>query len=273
MSNIHGYSERGVVNAVFEAIAARKKGNLKLLRELLQCIVSWDSGEQYDPPDFDHYRVFVEHSLSDFGEPDLVLELRREERPVAVLFIEAKLETYHRSIGPLGNPRRKDIGYTWNASTVLHELFLKWAYVAHLRGLLPVRTDQKPPNVRRVLVYKEDKKKGRWIGKDPVVSVFHHEVLVPFLKDNDPLFVSLTTDAGPSNGPIPSESREEVLNSASRMLVENNHGDPGCKSLFLSNLCLLSWSSILQLAQAWELSRVMRELKRNNSKFKPPLFP
>lgn len=266
---LHGYSERGVVNAVFEEIVASEDENLNLFRELLKYIVSWDSGQRYEPPDFDHYRVFVEHSLSDFGEPDVVLVLWRAESVVAVLFIEAKRETFAHSIGPLNNLKRNDIVYHENASTILHELFLKWAYVASLRrGWLP------PKKGGRVRVYFRDKKKkGRWIGKDPVVLDFHETVLRPFLEDKNPLFVSLTTDDPQLSDSVSPVGSSNVKTAASNMLQLNRHVGEKQRDLFLSNLYLLPWSSILRLAASRGLERVKRELKRNRSKFTPSLFP
>jgi hypothetical protein len=74
---LHGYSERGVVNAVFETIASHPEG-AKILDDLLGRMVLWEnrySVRRFANPErrLVDFEIFVEPSLSDFGNPDVVV--------------------------------------------------------------------------------------------------------------------------------------------------------------------------------------------------------
>ena len=106
---LHGYSERGVVNAVFEVIACHPNGN-EVLGDLLGRLVRWQNRERVhrfvDPNrrlvDFE---IYIEPSLSDYGNPDVLVlatyepsdrgKLQRE-----AFFIEAKMEPFLVSSPP-----------------------------------------------------------------------------------------------------------------------------------------------------------------------------
>ena len=264
-SVLHGYSERGVVNALFEEMVSR--GDLKLFSKLFRCLISWTEARVYEPPVFDKVEVYIEHSLSDFGSPDVVLVLKSEERVVEVFFIEAKRETFAKTTQALDRPSHRKIRYTKNCSSILHELFLKWAYFAWIRGRLKTVGG----NNDRVRVYTgTEKAAGRYIGKDPVVLDFH-SLLGPFLQEHEPIFVTMTTDQIDGNGsPV---DQAVVLRRTEAIFDQNRHSTH--KGSFLSNLYLLPWLSVVQFAQGKNvhLDRFVREITRNQSKFHPPVIP
>lgn len=86
MNNIKivGYSERGAMNALFYGIALNKdeKAANEAMNEFLHM-----AGERETFQDFELYSEF---SLSDFGDPDLVITAKNELGKTIVFFIEAK---------------------------------------------------------------------------------------------------------------------------------------------------------------------------------------
>ena len=76
---IIGYSERGAMNALFYGMAFMKDENA--MKEFL-CLAGIS--------DLDNYKLYMEFSLSDFGDPDLVIKANKGEKEV-VIFVEAKV--------------------------------------------------------------------------------------------------------------------------------------------------------------------------------------
>lgn len=81
---IVGYSERGAMNALFYGIALNKdeKAANKAMNEFLHL-----AGETET---FHDFKLYSEFSLSDFGDPDLVITAENESGKTIVFFIEAK---------------------------------------------------------------------------------------------------------------------------------------------------------------------------------------
>ncbi len=82
---LHGYSERGVMNALFYGIAY--KGTTKDIREFL-CLAGIKKVEEYTD-----FEIIMEGSLSDFGDSDAIIIAKRKnnEMDQTVFFIEAKV--------------------------------------------------------------------------------------------------------------------------------------------------------------------------------------
>ena len=83
-SDLRGYSERGMINAIAYEIALAQDGN-SLCSDLLSECTFPHSGAQVGT--VSEVRLRVEQSFSDFGDMDLLLLLKSQE-PHAV-FIEA----------------------------------------------------------------------------------------------------------------------------------------------------------------------------------------
>lgn len=81
---LHGYSERGVMNALFYGIAY--KGTTEDIREFL-CLAGIKKEEYTD------FEIIMEGSLSDFGDSDAIIIAKRnnEKNGKTVFFIEAKV--------------------------------------------------------------------------------------------------------------------------------------------------------------------------------------
>jgi len=88
------YGERGVLNALVVALAARPD-EAEQWRSLLE-VVMWVGGNK--PPwvttKFDSVNVIVELGLSDFGNPDLIVVAKDENGETNLFLVEAKIQRY-----------------------------------------------------------------------------------------------------------------------------------------------------------------------------------
>jgi hypothetical protein len=87
--NVLGYSERGIVNALFYEIS-HSPSSLALLQGLLA--LSHFPGLGWTPKKLTKATVLLEQSLSDFGDADAILLLDSDDEKTAV-FIEAKVKS------------------------------------------------------------------------------------------------------------------------------------------------------------------------------------
>lgn len=79
---IIGYSERGAMNALFYGMALNNdEAAMKEFLKLAE-IPDWNI--------YSNFKLYMEFSLSDFGDPDLVIKANNGERSV-VIFVEAKV--------------------------------------------------------------------------------------------------------------------------------------------------------------------------------------
>lgn len=335
MSKLHGYSERGVVNAVFETIAAHPDGT-ELLDDLLGMLVLWEnrgsvcrfSTSNQRLIDFE---IHIEPSLSDFGDPD-VLVLADFQNPDdnslwrETFFVEAKVEpflvsspltkeeldsaerhTKGRESDPFQppNPRllaefltdcdfggfltrpNNDIKNLWralvghalpdpefyrkNASTILHELFLKYRFwETHLAAL----TDEHLVRHRTmgIKAYSgQDPDRQRGVGSDPVVLR-----LVRRLRERRSMarFVSLTTDPPPAPELTGGRSWPLGMAVANRFLKMSEWNDrdlgwtPGNpRGSWYELSYLMSWFDVWDWAGHHALGRVRESLTANEEKF------
>ena len=239
---LHGYSERGVVNALFEDLV--HANDVDLLRRVLKDMVPYDPKSALTVPDFDSFAVYVEPSLSDFGAPDVVVFLTKAADDVAVLFIEAKLCTFMQSVG-------KAPDYSNNSSSILHELFLKMQFWAH---------SQAPEELAGGVDVYDGVTSQRSFGKDSMVLDLAQRICGA----GEAFFVALATDD------IDTESRKPVdattvLTEVGRMFVENKKAHP---LDYHKYLFLMQWQRVYALAeQEPRLGKTERELQRNETKF------
>lgn len=82
---LNGYSERGIMNAVFYHIALKKD------TDLLEKIINEANIEGID--EIDSVSFFMEGSLSKFGDPDLVIKIVNKTG-THIIFVEAKVSSY-----------------------------------------------------------------------------------------------------------------------------------------------------------------------------------
>lgn len=280
---IHGYSERGVVNALFESLVAAD--DIQLFREFLSLMVHWDRLPEEIPaqsvpeekpahpvPEFDAYEVFIDASLSDFGDPDVLVFLKREDRDVGGYFIEAKMETFLHS-SPLVEDAEKS-RYTSNASSLLHELFLKLHFVGACHSPNRWLAGNLVAGVERV--YDKDKRAQRKIGENHMVLALARRLRRFILSEREPWYVSLTTDPDTRDPAAPADSGN-VMKLVSRILKWNPPKEPGLsieiEATFQNRLLLLSWQKVFSFVNDRghsTLARVCHQLERNIPKFKFP---
>ena len=265
---IQGYSERGLVNALFEALDAHEN-RCELLADLLEncCWVRpMRPGQRMEiKRPITGFEVFIEPSLSMFGEPDAVLFVNtRERRDAQVFFIEAKRETFLGSA--MSGVNRDDAKALEThlrkySSSVLHELFVKGRF----HDL--VRRDDGPELLRRGLkVFPRDRKKGRSIGRDPMVLALAHRLS----QCPAAYFVALTTDSTPAPSQIWNVA-EKVRELMVQIDETNRDADPGfaCDG-YTKPLCgwvecslILSWLDIYAWAEQARLNRITGVLRDN----------
>jgi hypothetical protein len=99
---IGGYSERGIVNALFYDIAFSEKA-LALLADFLNILTLFPDNNLKEYINHFHTitdaKILIEQSLSDFGDPDVILLLSggdgKDNSPIwkCAIFIEAKVST------------------------------------------------------------------------------------------------------------------------------------------------------------------------------------
>lgn len=328
---LHGYSERGVVNAVFETIANHENG-AALLEDLLDLLLPWDGrggGELLTRRgrrlvDFD---IYIEPSLSDFGNPDvLVFACYRD--PVEgteeweTFFIEAKMEPFLMSSPPTAeelsktptstetkwnDPReatdyrelagilttcdfdpleaaneveelwRALVGhaiptrayYQTNASSLLHELFMKYRFwethIHSSRGDRPTWADLK----NGVRVYSGEKEDGRRkIGADPTVLRLVHRLRQQGVVAH---FVSMTTDPPPAPDEVAAQRQWPLGMAVTRHLAEIyewNNGPCNPWGMWCELACQLSWFDVRAWSARYQLRRVQQALDENEEKFR-----
>lgn len=83
---IIGYSERGAMNALFYGIALDQENNgIKAMKKFLEL------ANFKDVDDYSDFELYPEFSLSDFGDPDLMIKAKYKHKDSVLFFIEAKV--------------------------------------------------------------------------------------------------------------------------------------------------------------------------------------
>lgn len=269
MTMIHGYSERGLVNALFETLVGAQDAQ-RLLRTLLSktTFLHWDKpASRFEVnPDIVGFEVFIEPSLSDFGSPDVLLLVKYSDGPEDAFFIEAKRETFESSAPGIKDSKR----LSSNASTILHELFLKARFHLLARSV--------PGKLQEgVFVYHGDgtgkRPKKRKIGKDQMVL----DLARRLSELPTAYFVALTTDRTPQPGHVCPDivnisnlmfRIDELNKDADPGLDPDPYGDP--RGGWVECSLLLTWQDVYNWAQSEQLDRMTRTLDENISKLKLP---
>lgn len=90
--NIHGYSERGVMNALFYGIAYEQVE--KKQRAAIQAIINAESINE-TKTNYQKFDFYMEFSLSEFGSPDLIIIVTDDKGQKTAFFVEAKVSNGH----------------------------------------------------------------------------------------------------------------------------------------------------------------------------------
>jgi len=280
---VHHYSERGLMNALVQAITSKADGSL--LPVMFDNVFSVDSGLRLSYEFLNLGRpleveVFVEPSLSEFGAPDAVILVKGPQGNPIAFYVEAKLCPFFTSSRQ--QPKGGTAAYRKNASTILHELYMK----ASLHQELKTCQDLSALSFK---VY-ADESRPRKLGKDPQVLN-----LAKRLAKCKAYYLAITTD--PSRDAVETWTwGEEVSKSVQQMECWNHTPVKRAdKGLDLSNLDLtkpmtispvtpsvreqwhkavvhLSWSDVLKIAREKGLKDLVAAINENKGKFSfPPM--
>lgn len=162
--DIIGYSERGAMNALFYGIAL--KNDTENMKKFLKIA---GIEEEYIK-----YTVYSEFSLSDFGDPDMVIIAEKKEGGKEVIFIEAKvscgkkfdLSKQHESHNKYIENEEYESGQSSNLFFQLRQKY----YFFQTKGDVEKQKDLNIPPL--IKYYNQKKTEVRRIGKNKVVLDF-----------------------------------------------------------------------------------------------------
>lgn len=178
---IYGYSERGAMNALFYGMALDKERGDESMRVFIKDLAKIEGN-------FSEFELFNEFSLSDFGNPDMMIKAKNEKGQNVVFFIEAKAscckyynlfeqENHHEDYMKGGD--KYDKGH---ASNLYFQLRLKNYFFRLLHDFYGDSLEQKQQSMiiekDPKLRLKQSRDRNRKIGKNIVV-----EKMVNKLKD------------------------------------------------------------------------------------------
>lgn len=269
---INGYSERGLVNALFESIAVSADA-CSNLQELLRYCTSNEELRKHCEKMTD-FEIYIEPSLSDFGNPDVVLFIKGDSidssitdiikpqsKDLCVIFIEAKLCPFLSSSPLPSNVRHP---YNANASTILHELFLKARFCQCIKKEMDLNLGQN--------IYVTETGKMRKIGTDEMVLQLARRIKSSTYQH----FIALTTDKNPSDTIVHTDKGSmPVLDCIQHLIAHIYEENETEHSSYLGdNFSLLSWLNVYEFAKAnlcdISYERLLRTLDGNISKLSFP---
>lgn len=288
MPGIVGYSERGLVNALFESIVSAKnpQETLRGFLETTTCVANRNWINKFPPggPILD-FEVFIEPSLSNFGNPDVVLiytvasnskkagSSQQRDTISNAIFIEAKLCTFKQSVNHYDSQKdANSLDLSKNSSSILHELFLKAKFEYYLKHDIEKLHKGFP-------IYMRDKKKSykRKIGSDPVVL----DLVKQIQECSEIYFMALTTDRGDEEGPDPERFKAGtyIHDMFEEISKKNNSVDPNIDAKMWHHrweelTYLLSWHDIYKEAKGLfasgenSMKRLVNTIEWNRTKFR-----
>ena len=129
--NIHGYSERGVMNALFYGIAHEQ--DEKKQRAAIEAIINAECINE-TKTNYQKFDFYMEFSLSEFGSPDLIIIATDDKGQKTAFFVEAKVS--NGKCYKINNEYDKFKGYLENvnydnghSSNLFFQLGLKKCYL------------------------------------------------------------------------------------------------------------------------------------------------
>lgn len=200
---IIGYSERGAMNALFYSMALNDNGD-KQMKEFLKC------AQIEDVESFSDFEIYNEFSLSEFGEPDLVIVAKKGNNPV-VLFVEAKVSagtSYNiekqrtKHYEDLNIYKETQCHKTGDASNLFFQLRLKNYFFEQRKTIIePIGTLNGETIGEHECIEKTKDRNGeirfRKLGKNPIVIKFakliqpcveaYYIAIIPKQNHNDPI--------------------------------------------------------------------------------------
>jgi hypothetical protein len=136
--NVLGYSERGILNALFSEMARSPDASGLLHSFLAKASFPFTQAR----PLLGEADVLVEQSFSDFGESDAVVLIRDREEKTCSVFVEAKVKTFQLAdwhIREEFERFRTGLKHRVSSSNLFTQLYYKTRLVAALRqGGIPL---------------------------------------------------------------------------------------------------------------------------------------
>lgn len=170
---IIGYSERGAMNALFYGMALDNENGEKSMKVFIKDLAKIEGN-------FTEFELYNEFSLSDFGDPDLMIKAKNGKGNHVVFFIEAKTscckyynlndqETHHKDYMKGGN--KYDKGH---ASNLYFQLRLKNYFFLLLQDFFCDSLERKQASLSIYndpqLRLKQSRGRNRKIGENVVVE-------------------------------------------------------------------------------------------------------
>ncbi len=240
---LHGYSERGVMNALFYGIAY--KGTTEDIREFL-CLAGIKKVEEYTD-----FEIIMEGSLSDFGDSDAIIIAKRnnEKNGKTVFFIEAKvsngdnkntLEKRYKDFYNNFNSNKREGGYSSNLFYQLclkHYLFKltrdkekisdlgKFKDEKLLKDLITSADCEKYDNYIKL----KGNNKLRKFGKNPVVHKFINDIK----NCSDAKYIAIVPDPNENN-----------IDKSIKDYIRKKNMDILSQPDFIDNLHFITWHQI-----------------------------
>lgn len=129
-STITYYGERGIVNGIILDI----KDDIEKQKNFLKSIKLADKSSLTWVDDATHFYWFIEPSLSQFGNPDIILTVETNAEIKYAFFIEAKINSYDSSSCPLGKDQILEKYDNGVASKINVQLAFKYRFVEAMLG-------------------------------------------------------------------------------------------------------------------------------------------
>ena len=166
---IIGYSERGAMNALFYGMANDTSHGVDAMNTFLSNLARMNNGP------FSDFTIYSEFSLSDFGEPDMMITAKDKEGKNVLFFIEAKVScgSYYDLSKQLDKHKKK---MNYDSSNLFFQLRLKQYFVQRIiNNTLDNKTDDHlnffPEELKRLVNRGKDSKNNlRYIGKNVIVN-------------------------------------------------------------------------------------------------------
>lgn len=172
---IIGYSERGAMNALFYRMAYKKTGK-ENMREFLKL------ANIENPDKFSDFEIYNEFSLSEFGDPDLVIIAKRKEgKSPIVFFLEAKVSegtSYNMDIQKKYHEEYINNGSydKGHASNLFFQLRLKHYFFSQRKSIIEPIGESNGKSIGEPDRIEKTKDRFRKIGKNPIVIKFAEKI-------------------------------------------------------------------------------------------------
>ena len=197
---IGGYSERGIVNSIFYDIASALKPLDALLAFLDQ--INFTDKEKELFKSISGIKIIIEHSMSDFGDPDVILLLHgcdenSDSDWKGAIFIEAKVKTSQGRPWTLNNEidsifdKMKNTKSS-NLFTQLHRKVILSNYLRKQDGIEALKNG---------IPIQNSKKGSRRIGNNPIVEEFL-KIMKPYVSAEENVFFVAIVPPDPSRDTI-----------------------------------------------------------------------